>query len=251
MISPRVSAAFGVKPPSPAPEGGKRWKRLSLVAVICSAIAASCGSDNGSVERADSADAAEASLEIEVPSDPVIADWPFDVTTSWRTEQSRELFVALIKAAACGKNLQAGLALDPSGTTLVQETVAGSGHRVDQATITTTGSYLVCGYLQDGDDPATPAEVVQQAPHPVQITTFADTPSRQPKLKSCGRVGGPRRIYRVRASNLTCRRARSIARRWGATTPAPEAVRAYSCHARRQAVTCTASERREVRFRYR
>jgi|SRR5215217_3355583 len=138
---------------------------------------------------------------------------------------------------------------DPYGVIVAEAGVSGTGHRVDEATITTTGRYLACAYLHTGDNPTGPAEIVRQAR--VEITTFADKPPAKAKLKSCGRLGGPRHISHIRARNVTCRRARSLARRWGARTPRPVTIGRYACRVGKPVVNCTAPKGRKVRFRYR
>jgi hypothetical protein len=217
-----------------------------LTVLLCGALGSACGSDSQSTE-----DGPTASLTLDGPSDPVVADWPFEVATSWRIDGSRQLSVALLAAPDCGENLQDGLRSDPDGITLVQPTVvSGTGERVDAATITRRGSYLVCGYLHGGEDPGGRAEVVERAPHRVEITTFAGARRGSQKLRACGRMGGPRRISRVRARRVGCRAARSIARRWAAVAQTPASVGAFTCRDRDGTVTCRAPGRRMVRFRH-
>ena len=200
-----------------------------------------------SVERA-AASPAEAApeLAIQAPVYPVIADWPFDVTTLWRIDGVGQITVAIIRGDTCGQDLESGLHLDPYGTIVASATVRGSGRRVDEATIVTPGSYLVCGYLHLQGDAAGAGDVVRQAR--VEIATYPSPPAPA-KFKACGRVGGPRHITHLRARMVSCRRARSVARRWASRSPSPTRVGRYACHARGRAVRCTAPGDREVRFR--
>ena len=125
-------------------------RRFVLGLVVYGAIAALHVSAAG-------ASSGEASLELRGPSDPVIADWPFDVTAVWHTDGPLRLSVELLQAPDCGENLRAGLALDPYGVSVAQAAVVGSGERVDAVTIAMTGSYFVCGYLERDADPGAPA----------------------------------------------------------------------------------------------
>ena len=198
-----------------------------------------------------SAAAVEPQVQVGAPDQPVIADWPFAVTSNWSTDGQRSLFVVLIRASSCGQNLITGLALDPRGLVVVPgDAVAGSGSRVDEVTITTVGEYLVCGYLQTRGDPAAPADAVTQSPRRVRITTFPDLERAPASGKQCGRVRGARRISQIRAYSVGCGAARSLARRWARADPPRRVVAGYCCRTRRRAVVCTASERK-VSFRVR
>lgn len=194
------------------------------------------------------AHAADLSLSVKVPTEEV-ADWPFEVTTSWHTDTPRVLSVALIRATSCGENLRAGLELDPAALVVIDESVTDAGARVDAVTLVRQGSYLACGYLQSSTDPAARADVVAQSP--IEITAFPGTePSSQTGGIACGDVGGPHHITRIRAYAVRCRTARRVARRWGRATDRG-AVGSYRCRTRERKVTCTASESRKVTFRFR
>lgn len=185
-------------------------------------------------------------VTIEVPAEEV-ADWPFEVTTTWSTDAPRTLSVALLDARTCGESLDAGLELDPGGLVLIEETVADAGTRVDEATLVTVGTYLACAYLQS--DPAGPADVVAQSR--IEITTYPGTgPSRPTGGIGCGDVGGRRHITRVRAYAMRCRPARRVARRWGRASDG-DVVGDFRCRKRERRVRCTASEHRKVTFRFR
>jgi hypothetical protein len=192
------------------------------------------------------ADADQLALSIEVPTEEV-ADWPFEVTTSWGTDAPRVLSVALLRATGCGENLEAGLELDPVGTVVIEATVTDPGTRTDEVTLVRFGSYLACAYLHSNPDPAAPADLVAQSAWPIEITTYDGTQPSQPSGVACGDVGGPRRITRVRAYGVRCRAARRVARRWGRR----DEVGGYTCRRRQRKVTCTAAEARKVTFRIR
>jgi len=189
-------------------------------------------------------------LEVHAPADPVIADWPFEVSSSWNTDVPSGLHVLLIQARSCGESAEEGMARDPRGIVVVDgEKVTDAGSRADELTITTVGEYLVCGYLQRGG--ATDAVVV--SPPRVLIMTGSggdDAQGTGRRGTRCRRVGGPRRISRVRAYRVGCRTARGVARRWGRGDPAPRVVFAYMCRRRARLVTCRAYERKIV-FRVR
>jgi hypothetical protein len=194
------------------------------------------------------AQAQDLALSVETPAEQV-ADWPFEVTTTWRTDAPRVLSVALLQATACGENLNAGLELDPAALVLGEATVTNSGTRTDEATLVRVGSYLACAYLQSSPDPSAPADIVAQAP--ITITTYPGTaPSPPTGGVACGDVGGPREITRVRAFSIRCRAARRVARRWGRADER-RMVGDYRCRARSRKVTCRASQDRKVTFRFR
>jgi hypothetical protein len=191
---------------------------------------------------------ADLGLTVDVP-DEEVADWPFEVTTTWSTEAARVLSLAFLEAKSCGENMRAGLELDPAALVVIEETVTEAGSRVDEVTLVRQGSYLACGYLQSSSDPAAPADVVAQSA--IEITAFPGTePSAQTGGIACGNVGGPRRITRVRAFAVRCRTARRVARRWGRGS-GRGVVGEYRCRTRGRKVRCTASESRKVTFRFR
>jgi hypothetical protein len=185
-------------------------------------------------------------LSVDVPTTQV-ADWPFDATTTWSTDAPRVLSLAFIRATSCGANLRASLELDPTGLVVVEDSVSGSGTRVDDVTLVRRGSYLACAYLHSSSDPAAPADLVARSPWSVRITSY---PASRPRGIACGDVGGARDITRVRAFAVRCKRARRVARRWGRATDR-EAVGAFKCRTRGRKVRCTAAEGRKVTFRLR
>jgi hypothetical protein len=228
----------------------RRWAVLGACLAAGAIAAAAWPSDAANKQ---SAAARQATLSAEGPAEPVVADWPFTVRTTWTTDVARGLSVLVLRAPSCGANVAAGLRADRYGLVLVDALgVEGSGTRSDEGTLTITGSYLVCGYLQSSNDPAVPADVVAQAPRRLEITTHPQgrsNPAR--KGRPCGRVGGPRRITRVRAVGVSCRAARAVARRWGRARPARERVGGYTCRTSGRRAVCTASAGRRVRFRFR
>ena len=110
-------------------------------------------------------------LTVEVPPAPVIADWPFQLRTSWSTDLPRRLLVGLTQEPTCEGSIAAALGSSAPGPIVVDQVAAASGSRVDEVTIPTVGSYIACGYLQANPDSARPAEVVSQSPRRVRITT--------------------------------------------------------------------------------
>ncbi len=68
-------------------------------------------------------------------------------------------------------------------------------------------------------------------------------------FKSCGYVGGRRNIRNVRARNVTCASAKTLARRWANRRRAPRQLGSYRCFAQSGNVTCIAGTR-QVRFRF-
>jgi hypothetical protein len=224
--------------------GGGRWTVVLALAGIA-AFAWPAGAEQGS------RGGGEPTLSVEGPSEPVVADWRISVATAWSTEAPQALSVVLLRAASCGVNLAAGLRRDAYGIVLVDAApVTGSGRRVDEGNVTTTGSYLICGYLQSRD-PTAPAHVVVQAPRRLEVTAHPDSRATPRSAGTvCGSVGGPREITRVRAYNVSCRAARSLARRWGRAGPRPARVGDYSCGSRGESATCTASGGRRVTFEF-
>ena len=184
-----------------------------------------------SVERA-AASPAEAApeLAIQAPVYPVIADWPFDVTTLWRIDGVGQITVAIIRGDTCGQDLESGLRLDPYGTIVATATVRGSGRRVDEATIVTPGSYLVCGYLHLEGDAAGAGDVVRQAR--VEIATYPSPPRRRSSSRAVASVGRATSRTLTRGWSRAAERdpsragglhhARHRPREWG-DTPAPRA----------------------------
>src|SRR5215207_1230710 len=92
------------------------------------------GAIAAAVSWSGAAHAQDLTLSVEVPTTQV-ADWPFDVTTTWSTDAPRLLSVALIRATDCGANLRAALELDPTGLVVIEESVSGAGTRVDDVTL--------------------------------------------------------------------------------------------------------------------
>src|SRR5215213_3329738 len=130
------------------------------------------------------------------------------------------------------------MARDPRSHVMMDgEEVTGEGRRADEVTITTVGEYLVCAYLERGGA----TEAVLASPRRVLITTRAggdDSQGTDRRGSRCHRVGGPRRISRVRASRVGCHRtARMVARRCGRGHPAPRVVSGYVCRRRSLLVT--------------
>jgi len=116
-------------------------------------------------------DASNPSLTVQISAAPVIADWPFDVRTTWDSDGESRLWISILRAARCGGSVAAGRRLDPAGLIVLDgEPVAASGQRADQLTLTTPDSYLVCAYLGMSAD--VPDAVTQSR---LEITTFGSS----------------------------------------------------------------------------
>jgi hypothetical protein len=222
-----------------------------LLLALCATAAFSWPTDAFAWDRPAFGRAGEPTLSVDGPREPIVADWPFSVTTEWSTGSTEALSVVLLRAQACGESVAAGLRADRYGRVLVDgETVTGFGRRVDEGTVTTTGRYLICAYLHGADRDA-PAHVVAEAPRRLEITVHPRSRAAPGGAgTACGSVGGPRGIARVRAYGVSCRAARSLARRWGRASPPPAQLAEFRCRSAEQTVTCTASGGRRVTFRF-
>lgn len=166
---------------------------------------------------------------------------PFEVTVDYEAEVPRYLTVLVRPATRCpvaSRNLGAIF----GQPTIVADNaeVVGPGSLTHTIRLARAGTYVVCGYL---DKRALGSAVAQLNVKAATITVPG------PAFRACGSAGGRRHIRDVRARNLSCAAARSLARRWGARRPAPRRLGTYRCFARRGSVTCTAGQA-QARFRY-
>jgi len=142
---------------------------IALAVVLCSLAVTRLTTE--AVRAPGVGDATRPSLTVQIPAAPVIADWPFDVTTSWNGSREGVLWVAILRAGSCGESVAAGRRLDPAGPVVVNgEPVAASGERTSELTLTTPDSYVVCAYLGMGAEVADAVAVSR-----LEITTFSSS----------------------------------------------------------------------------
>lgn len=168
---------------------------------------------------------------------------PFAVTVSYRAEVPRYLTVLVSRASSCSVSSDALRGISASTVEVADDTqVSGSGSVTGTVRIDDVGTYLICGFMEEEEFGTAAAELVTHA------ATFTVSP-RAPALRSCGNVGGRRHIQNVRARNVSCGSATSVARRWGSRRRAPRQLGPYRCFAQSGVVTCTAGSA-QVRFRF-
>jgi hypothetical protein len=181
-------------------------------------------------------------LTLTAPTRRISPGKPLTVGATWSAEVERRLHVVLVGASSCAQSYQAVLSLTSNYNALVDRSVSGAGAESYVATLSTPGTYLACGYLEQRSDE--PAQLVAQAGNTVRVAV-------PPKAKACGNPGGRRHITRVRGRVVTCSKARSVARHWGAAKHAPSRVLTLSCRAKRGVATCTGVDEQKVTFHYR
>ena len=163
---------------------------------------------------------------------------PFTVTVQYELEAARRSSVLVARAPRCAINWRA---LFYSGALVVAAVdnvvVTGAGSMTATIRLDQPGTYLVCGFL---DESVIPSGASPLAVHAATVTV----PGPSVTSKSCGNIGGRRRIRGVSARNLSCAEARNVARRWGRQRRAARRVGAYRCFWRSGVVTCAAGNKR-------
>lgn len=168
---------------------------------------------------------------------------PFTVTVSYLAEVPRYLTVLVVRASSCSVSSDAVRAISTHTIEIADDAqISGLGTRSGTARLDDVGTYLVCGFLEESPYGSAAAQFVMPAA-PVVV--------RPPgaRFRSCGNVGGPRRVRDVRARNAPCRSAKALARRWGNRRQAPRRLGSYRCSARSGRVTCSSRSAR-VTFRF-
>jgi hypothetical protein len=168
---------------------------------------------------------------------------PLHVAVDYQAEVPRFLSVLVVRATRCPiTSRRLGAIFGEPAVVADNVEVSGPGSVTGTVRLRTPGSYLVCGYLDKHVLGSAAAQLVVKA---ATVTVARPVPP----FRACGRVGGRRHIHDVRARNLPCAAARSLARRWGARRRAPRRLGAYRCFARSGTAICTAGSA-QVRFRY-
>jgi hypothetical protein len=168
---------------------------------------------------------------------------PFTVTVTHQAEVPRYMTVLVVRASSCSVSSDAVRGISTSTIEIADDAqVSGTGMRSGTARLDEVGTYLVCGFLEESSYGTAAAQFVMPA-SPVVV--------RPPgaRFRSCGSVGGPRRVRNVRARNVPCRSAKALARRWGNRRQAPRRLGSYRCAARSGRVTCSSRSAR-VTFRF-
>ncbi len=165
---------------------------------------------------------------------------PFTVTVDYEAEVSRFLTVLILRGTRCPLASRIlGAIFGQPAIVADNAEVVGPGSATRTVRLPRAGTYAVCGYLDEQVLGSERADLVVKAATVVV----------EPLFRACASVGGRRQIHGVRARDVSCVAARSVARRWGAPRRAPRRVGAYRCFARSGSVTCTAGSA-QVRFRY-
>jgi len=166
---------------------------------------------------------------------------PFTVTVDYVAEVARYLTVLVLRGTRCpGTSRTLGAIFGQPAVVADNAEVVGPGSAAGTVRLARAGTYTVCGYLDEQVLGSSQADLVVNAATVVV----------EPLFRTCASVGRRRRIHGVRARDVSCAAARSVARRWGASRRAPRRIGAYRCFARSGRVTCTAGAA-QVRFRYR
>src|SRR5215218_4940923 len=103
------------------PRPARPWRALKRAAIVvsCAVTASWPTAAPAAAPTAPTQSAAEFSLSVEGPAEPIIADWPFTLTSSWTTDAPRRLYVSLIPGSSCEQSVQAGLKGDRPGILVV------------------------------------------------------------------------------------------------------------------------------------
>lgn len=168
---------------------------------------------------------------------------PFTVTVNYQAEVPRYLTVLVVRASSCSVSSDAVRGISTRTIEIADDAaISGIGTLSGTARLDDAGTYLVCGFLEESSFGNAAAQFVMPAA-PVVV--------RPPgaRSRSCGNVGGPKRVRNVRARNVGCRSAKALARRWGNRRPAPRRLGSYRCVARSGKVTCSSNSAR-VSFRF-
>ena len=163
---------------------------------------------------------------------------PFAVTVNYQAEVPRYLTVLVVRASSCSISSDALRGISTSTIAIADDAeVSGIGTVAGTARLDDAGTYLVCGFLEESRYGTAAAQLVI---HPTVVAV------RGPgsRLRSCGNVGGPKRVRNVRARNVPCRSAKALARRWGQRRRAPRRLGAYRCAAASGRVTCSSGSAR-------
>lgn len=159
---------------------------------------------------------------------------PFAVTVNYQAEVPRFLTVLVTRTSNCSISSDALRAISTSTAVVADDAkVSGAGTLTGTVRIDDAATYLVCAFFEESPDSTATAPLVVHA-----ATIAVIRPGGG--FRSCGDVGGRKRVRNVRARNVPCRSAKALARRWGNSRPAARRLGAYRCVARSGRVTCTA-----------
>ncbi len=166
---------------------------------------------------------------------------PFELTVDYEAEVPRFLTVLIRRATRCPvASRSLGAIFGQPVVVADNAEVVGPGSLTRTIRLARAGTYVVCGYLDK--------RVLGSAVAQLNVTAATLTVPG-PAFRACGNAGGRRHIRDVRARNVSCAAARSLALRWGARGRAPRRLGPYRCFARLGSVTCSAGTA-QVRFRY-
>jgi hypothetical protein len=138
---------------------------------------------------------------------------PFAITVDYQAEVSRYLTVLVVRGTRCAITSRNLGAISGQPAIVADDVeVTGPGSVTGTLRVAQAGTYAVCAYLDELFLGSKQADLV------VKAATIAVV-SPRPAFRACANVGGRRHIRHVRAHNVSCGAARSLARRWGARRP--------------------------------
>jgi hypothetical protein len=166
------------------------------------------------------------------------------VTVDYAAEVPRYLTVLVVRASNCAASARdlRLMTVDPIVVAPGDTPVSGTGSVTASVRLQRVGTYLVCGFLDEYLFGSSVAQLAVRA-----ATIVVGRPAAA--WRSCGAIGGRRRVRDVRARGVSCISARALARRWGRARSAPRRLGAYRCVVRSGRVSCTAGQA-QVRFRF-